>query len=97
MMSAAVHRWSCPHCNATGYGWVMPAHDRPAGGSCRPSGQRPETEISKQAILDLAIRMAKDTASREGETAKGRWAIARLVELEAQNLRSQANPGGDGA
>lgn len=94
-MSAAVHRWSCPHCKATGFGWVMPTHDRPAGGSCRKSGQRSETEISKQATLDLAIRMARDTAAREGETVKGRWAIARLAELEAQNLRlqhSQANP-----
>lgn len=86
-----VERWTCPHCKATGFGWTVPAHDRPSGDSCRPSGQRSESEISKLATLDLAIRAAKDAASREGETVMGRWAIDRLADLEAQKLRLQCS------
>lgn len=38
-------RWACPHCEATGFGYGIPAHDKPSGVSCRKSGQRPESEL----------------------------------------------------
>lgn len=40
-------RWHCPHCGGTGWSrdGSLPAHDRPSGKSCRPSGQISEAEI----------------------------------------------------
>lgn len=38
-------------------------------------------------VLDIAIRMAKDTASIHKDDFIGKWAIGRLVDLECQKIR----------
>lgn len=59
-MAKVKGRWRCSKCGTTGWSkdGAVPTHNRSEGGSCRASGQKPETEIKR----DLARKLKQEIA-----------------------------------